>query len=137
MTSSLYKIEEISQKQDISEKDDKLDFVNTDKSFADAFTNMEQGKLYYVDGEAYKISKVEDNTQYEENHLPKQSQKWSCLLWNSDCCQPQDHRSFHPSFAEVANLNKPLLKQTATQENLKKLSVWTRDTLWITRMLYE
>lgn len=75
MTSSLYKIEEISQKQDISEKDDKLDFVNTDKSFADAFTNMEQGKLYYVDGETYKISKVEDNTQYEENHLPKQSQK--------------------------------------------------------------
>lgn len=49
----------------------------------------------------------------------------------------QDHRSLHPSFAEVANLNKPLLKQTATQENLKKLSVWMRDTLGITRMLYE
>lgn len=47
----------------------------TDKSFADVFPNMEKEKLYYVDGEAYKISEVEDNIQYEENHLPKQSQK--------------------------------------------------------------
>ena len=51
------------------------DFVDTDKSFADAFPNMEQGKLYYVDGETYKISKVEDNAQYEKSHLPKQLQK--------------------------------------------------------------
>lgn len=54
---------------------DESDFVDTDKSFADVFPNMEKEKLYYVDGEAYKISEVEDNTQYEENHLPKQSQK--------------------------------------------------------------
>lgn len=54
---------------------DESDFVDTDKSFADVFPNMEKEKLYYVDGEAYKISEVEDNIQYEENHLPKQSQK--------------------------------------------------------------
>lgn len=54
---------------------DESDFVDTDKSFADAFPNMEQGKLYYVDGETYKISKVEDNAQYEKSHLPKQLQK--------------------------------------------------------------
>lgn len=34
---------------------DESDFVDTDKSFADAFPNMKQGKLYYVDGEAYFI----------------------------------------------------------------------------------
>ena len=49
----------------------------------------------------------------------------------------QDHRSPYPLFAEAANLNKPLLKQTATQESLKKLSAWTMDTFGITRMLYE
>lgn len=42
---------------------DESDFVDTDKSFVDVFQNMEKGKLYYVDGEAYKISEVED-TQY-------------------------------------------------------------------------
>lgn len=31
------------------------DFVDTDKSFADVFQNMKQGKLYYVDDEAYFI----------------------------------------------------------------------------------
>lgn len=60
-----------------------------------------------------------------------------CTLLTKIAINPQDHRGLHPSFAEVANLNKPLLKQMATQENLKKLSVWTRDTLRITRMLYE
>lgn len=64
-----------------------------------------------------------------KKHPPEHSLKRSGLLRSRDCRQPQDHRSLHPSFAEVANLNKPLLKQTATQENLKKLSVWTRDTL--------
>lgn len=34
---------------------DESDFIDTDKSFADVFPNMEQGKLYYVDGEAYCI----------------------------------------------------------------------------------
>ena len=34
---------------------DKSNFVDTDKSFADAFPNMEWGKLYYVDDEAYFI----------------------------------------------------------------------------------
>lgn len=34
---------------------DESDFVDTDKSFADVFPNMEKGKLYYVDGEAYFI----------------------------------------------------------------------------------
>lgn len=40
---------------------DESDFIDTDKSFADVFPNMEQGKLYYVDDEAYFIGKVEDN----------------------------------------------------------------------------
>ena len=31
------------------------DFVDTDKAFADVFQNMKQGKLYYVDDEAYFI----------------------------------------------------------------------------------
>lgn len=34
---------------------DESDFVDTDKSFADVFPNMEKEKLYYVDGEAYFI----------------------------------------------------------------------------------
>lgn len=34
---------------------DESDFIDTDKSFADVFQNMEQGKLYYVDGDAYCI----------------------------------------------------------------------------------
>lgn len=34
---------------------DESDFVDTDKSFADVFPNLEQGKLYYVDDEAYYI----------------------------------------------------------------------------------
>lgn len=37
---------------------DESDFVDTDKSFADVFPNMEQGKLYYVDDEAYFIGNV-------------------------------------------------------------------------------
>lgn len=37
---------------------DESDFVDTDKSFADVFPNMEQGKLYYVDDEAYFIRNV-------------------------------------------------------------------------------
>lgn len=37
---------------------DESDFIDTDKSFADMFQNMEQGKLYYVDGEAYYIGKA-------------------------------------------------------------------------------
>lgn len=37
---------------------DESDFIDTDKSFVDAFLNMEQGKLYYVDGETYYIEKV-------------------------------------------------------------------------------
>ena len=40
---------------------DESDFVDTDKSFADVFPNMEQGKLYYVDDEAYFIGEVKDN----------------------------------------------------------------------------
>lgn len=34
---------------------DESDFIDVNKSFADAFPNMKQGKLYYVDGEAYFI----------------------------------------------------------------------------------
>lgn len=34
---------------------DESDFVDTDKSFTDAFPNTEKGKLYYVNGEAYFI----------------------------------------------------------------------------------
>lgn len=34
---------------------DESDFIDVNKSFADAFPNMKQGKLYYVDGEAYCI----------------------------------------------------------------------------------
>lgn len=41
---------------------DKSNFVDTDKSFADAFPNMERGKLYYVDDEAYFIGEVTDKT---------------------------------------------------------------------------
>lgn len=37
---------------------DESDFVDTDKSFADVFPNMKQGKLYYVDDEAYFIGNV-------------------------------------------------------------------------------
>ncbi len=37
---------------------DESDFVDTDKSFADVFPNMEKGKLYYVDGEAYYIKET-------------------------------------------------------------------------------
>lgn len=37
---------------------DELDFVDTDKSFVDVFPNMEKGKLYYVDGEAYSIEEM-------------------------------------------------------------------------------
>jgi hypothetical protein len=37
---------------------DESDFVDTDKSFADVFPNMEKGKLYYVDGETYYIGEV-------------------------------------------------------------------------------
>ncbi len=40
---------------------DESDFVNTDKTFADIFPNMVKHKLYYIDDEAYKISKIEDN----------------------------------------------------------------------------
>lgn len=43
---------------------DESDFVNTDKTFADIFPNMERHKLCYIDDEAYKISEVEDNAQY-------------------------------------------------------------------------
>lgn len=38
------------------------DFVDTDKSFADVFPNVEQGKLYYVDGEAYYIREITNDT---------------------------------------------------------------------------
>lgn len=34
---------------------DESDFIDINKSFADAFPNMKQGKLYYVDGEVYFI----------------------------------------------------------------------------------
>lgn len=37
---------------------DELDFVDTDKSFVDVFQNMEKGKLYYVDVEAYSIEEM-------------------------------------------------------------------------------
>ena len=37
---------------------DESDFVDTDKSFANVFPNMEKGKLYYVDGEAYSIEEM-------------------------------------------------------------------------------
>lgn len=37
---------------------DESDFVDTDKSFADVFPNMEKGKLYYVDAEAYSIEEM-------------------------------------------------------------------------------
>lgn len=43
---------------------DESDFVNTDKTFADIFPNMERHKLCYIDDEAYKISEVKDNAQY-------------------------------------------------------------------------
>lgn len=42
---------------------DESDFVDTDKSFADVFPNMEQGKLYYVDDEAYFVGEVDDTKQ--------------------------------------------------------------------------
>ena len=58
-----------------------------------------------------------------KKYQPEHSLKRRGLIRNCDCRQLQDHRSLHPSFAEVANL--------------KKLSVWTMDTLGITRMLYE
>ena len=41
---------------------DESDFVDTDKSFADVFPNMEHGKLYYVDGEAYSIEEMENKS---------------------------------------------------------------------------
>jgi hypothetical protein len=34
------------------------DFVNIDKPFADVFLNMEKGKLYYMDREAYYIEEI-------------------------------------------------------------------------------
>lgn len=40
---------------------DESDFFDVDKSFADVFPNMEQGKLYYVDDEAYFIGEVKDD----------------------------------------------------------------------------
>ena len=41
---------------------DESDFVDTDKSFADVSPNIEQRKLYYVDGEAYYIREITDDT---------------------------------------------------------------------------
>ena len=40
---------------------DESDFIDTDKSFADVFPNMEKHKLYYIDNEAYTISKVKND----------------------------------------------------------------------------
>lgn len=37
---------------------DDSDFVDTDKTFADVFPNIEQGKLYYVDDESYSVEEV-------------------------------------------------------------------------------
>lgn len=37
---------------------DESDFIDADKAFADVFPNVEQGKLYYVDDEAYFIGNV-------------------------------------------------------------------------------
>ena len=37
---------------------DDSDFVETDKTFADVFPNIEQGKLYYVDDESYSVEEV-------------------------------------------------------------------------------
>lgn len=37
---------------------DESDFIDTDKSFADVFPYIEQGKLYYVDVEAYSIEEM-------------------------------------------------------------------------------
>lgn len=37
---------------------DESDFVDVDKSFAGVFSNIKQGKLYYVDDEAYFIGNV-------------------------------------------------------------------------------
>ena len=36
----------------------KDDYVETDKTFADIFPNMEKYKLYYIDNEAYSIEEV-------------------------------------------------------------------------------
>lgn len=41
---------------------DESDFVETDKTFADIFPNIKKHKLYYIDDEAYKISKVAKKT---------------------------------------------------------------------------
>ena len=43
---------------------DESDFVDVEKSFADVFPNMEQGKLYYVDDESYSVEEV---TECQEN----------------------------------------------------------------------
>lgn len=37
---------------------DESDFIDADKAFADVFPNVAQGKLYYVDDEAYFIGNV-------------------------------------------------------------------------------
>lgn len=37
---------------------DDSDFVDTDKTFADVFPNIEQEKLYYVDDESYSVEEV-------------------------------------------------------------------------------
>lgn len=37
---------------------DESDFIDTDKSFSDVFPYIEQGKLYYVDVEAYSIEEM-------------------------------------------------------------------------------
>lgn len=37
---------------------DDSDFIETDKTFADVFPNIEQGKLYYVDDESYSVEEV-------------------------------------------------------------------------------
>ena len=41
---------------------DESDFVETDKTFADILPNIKKHKLYYIDDEAYKISKVAKKT---------------------------------------------------------------------------
>lgn len=40
---------------------DESDFVDIKKSFVDVFPNIEHGKLYYVDDEAYFIGEVKGN----------------------------------------------------------------------------
>ena len=63
------------------------DFLDTDKTFADIFPNMEHLKLYYIDNLAYSIDEITEGLIIKQSkvqkYILKHRQKWTqkCLLF--------------------------------------------------------